>query len=343
ALLLTAAVPALRWYGAVRIRICDGVLVAGPIVLRGEHTGAVEILDEAAAFAWRTRLAGPRARLLIRTYLPRAVRVEVAEPSLLCPYVYLSTRRPTALADGPYDADGPEEPPPPPGPVPTAPTAPTAAGATGATGRALHPVPVGRLRATRRDDHLLIVWAWPPDGREARVRWTLDVPDPGGLPRAGDVRCGRRSYQHDGGLDLRVGRGAVTVTVEAFTPHPADPLAEPSALILPARPPLVRYEAVVRRGLRGRTARLTFVTDTACELPALQVVHGRGRICPAEAADGTVLRELPARRLDARIPFTVELPFPATRGTSWLVCLPLTRDDPAAELRPASLHRLKVS
>ncbi|MED7950320.1 DUF3093 family protein [Streptomyces sp. BE303] len=98
ALLLTAAVPALRWYGAVRIRICDGVLVAGPIVLRGEHTGAVEILDEAAAFAWRTRLAGPRARLLIRTYLPRAVRVEVAEPSLLCPYVYLSTRRPTALA-----------------------------------------------------------------------------------------------------------------------------------------------------------------------------------------------------------------------------------------------------
>ncbi|MFC5662662.1 DUF3093 family protein [Kitasatospora misakiensis] len=97
-ILLLALAPAFGSYGGVRIRVCDGVLVAGPIVLRGEHVGAVEILDEAAAFAWRTRLAGPRARLLIRSYLPRAVRVEVAEPSLLCPYVYLSTRRPTALA-----------------------------------------------------------------------------------------------------------------------------------------------------------------------------------------------------------------------------------------------------
>ncbi|MFF7586434.1 DUF3093 family protein [Kitasatospora purpeofusca] len=96
--LLMALAPAFGWYGGARIRVCDGVLVAGPIVLRGEHAGAVEVLDQAAAFAWRTRLASPRARLLIRTYLPCAVRVEVAEPSLLCPYVYLSTRRPAALA-----------------------------------------------------------------------------------------------------------------------------------------------------------------------------------------------------------------------------------------------------
>ncbi|MFB6889855.1 DUF3093 family protein [Kitasatospora sp. NPDC056327] len=98
ALLLAVVAPAVRGYGAVRIRVCDGILVAGPIVLRGEHAGPVEVLDEAAAFAWRTRLAGPRARLLLRGYLPRAVRVEVAEPGLLCPYVYLSTRRPEALA-----------------------------------------------------------------------------------------------------------------------------------------------------------------------------------------------------------------------------------------------------
>lgn len=98
AMLLLVLAPAFRGYGAVRIRICDGVLVAGPIVLRGEHTGTVEVLDEPAAFAWRTRLAGPRARLLIRGYLPHAVRVEVAEPTLLCPYVYLSTRHPESLA-----------------------------------------------------------------------------------------------------------------------------------------------------------------------------------------------------------------------------------------------------
>lgn len=136
---------------------------------------------------------------------------------------------------------GPGEPASPPGPsprtTPRPPTAPDPATTAGAappptastptpastststsTGRTLHPGPVHQLRATRRDDHLLIVWSWPPDSRQARVRWTLDAPDPTGLPQGGDVRCGRRSYQHDGGLDLRVGRGALTVTVEALTP-----------------------------------------------------------------------------------------------------------------------------
>ncbi|MEV6211550.1 DUF3093 family protein [Kitasatospora sp. NPDC051914] len=98
ALLLAMVAWALRGYGVVRIRVCDGVLVAGPIVLRAEHFGWIEILDEAEALAWRTRRAGPRARLLMRGYLPQAVRIEIAEPALLSPYVYLSTRRPEALA-----------------------------------------------------------------------------------------------------------------------------------------------------------------------------------------------------------------------------------------------------
>lgn len=89
---------ALRSYGAARIRIADGVLAAEGIILRAEHFGRVEILDEDEAFAWRTRRAGPRARFLIRGYLPAAVRVEIADPALLVPYVYLSTRRPAELA-----------------------------------------------------------------------------------------------------------------------------------------------------------------------------------------------------------------------------------------------------
>ncbi|WP_052391271.1 DUF3093 family protein [Streptomyces sp. NRRL B-24484] len=104
ALLLATTVWALRGYGAVRIRVCDGVLVAGQIVLRAEHFGGIEVLDEAEALLWRTRRAGPRARLLMRGFLPRAVRVEVVEPSLLCPFVYLSTRRPAELAGALRDA-----------------------------------------------------------------------------------------------------------------------------------------------------------------------------------------------------------------------------------------------
>lgn len=96
-------------------------------------------------------------------------------------------------------------------------------------------------------------------------------------------------------------------------------------------------------GLRGRTARLAFTAETACLLPALQVVHGLGRSCPSSAKDGTVLRELPAQRLEAQAPFTVELPFPPTRGASWLVCLPIAPDDNAVELRPTALHRLRVT
>ncbi|GAA1090378.1 MULTISPECIES: DUF3093 family protein [Kitasatospora] len=98
ALLLAVTASVLRGYGAVRIRVCDGVLVAGQIVLRAEHFGGIEILDETEALAWRTRRAGPRARLLMRGFLPQAVRVDIVEPTLLCPFVYLSTRRPAELA-----------------------------------------------------------------------------------------------------------------------------------------------------------------------------------------------------------------------------------------------------
>ncbi|MCU7821274.1 DUF3093 domain-containing protein [Kitasatospora sp. DSM 101779] len=104
ALLLAVTAWALRGYGAVRIRVCDGVLVAGQIVLRAEHFGGIEVLDEAEALAWRTRRAGPRARLLMRGFLPQAVRVDIVDPSLLCPFVYLSTRRPAELAGALADA-----------------------------------------------------------------------------------------------------------------------------------------------------------------------------------------------------------------------------------------------
>ncbi|NGN63561.1 hypothetical protein G5C51_06530, partial [Streptomyces sp. A7024] len=175
----------------------------------------------------------------------------------------------------------------------------------------------------------------------------------GGGPRAGtlgegELRCSRREYEHDGGLDLELGRGAVTLTVEALVPQRAAAAAPgaAAALQVPAEPPVVRYLPSLRRRLTGaRVATVTFTADTDCELPALRIVYAPGRYRPAGAHEGQVLHEVPARRLNARVPHSVEFDFPATRGPSWLVCFPVVPDDdPAAtDVRPEALHRLKVT
>ncbi|MFE1975819.1 DUF3093 family protein [Streptomyces hygroscopicus] len=50
------------------------------------------------AAAWRTYKADPRAFMLLRSYIPTALRVEVTDPEDPTPYVYVSTRNPEALA-----------------------------------------------------------------------------------------------------------------------------------------------------------------------------------------------------------------------------------------------------
>lgn len=241
------------------------------------------------------------------------------------------------------------EPRPAPGPGPT--PAPEAG--------ALHSVPVAQLQALRRDDHLLVLWAWPDSALTARVRWRReDAAATGDGPRDGDIRCQRRVYEHDGGLDLHVGRGAVTLTVEALVPDPAVDTEGAAALRVPAEPPIVEYEPSLRRRLTGgRVATVTFTARTGCDLPALRIVHGLGRYRPTSTAEGTVLYEVPAQRLPAGTPLTVEFPLPGTRGPSWLVCFPADgpasgrdrdRDrggdrEPDIDIRPTALHRLRVT
>jgi hypothetical protein len=84
-------------YGAVRIRVVAGSLVAGDARIPLSALGAAEALDEEQALAWRTRRADPRAHMLLRGYVRTAVRVEVTDPEDPTPYLYLSTRRPSAL------------------------------------------------------------------------------------------------------------------------------------------------------------------------------------------------------------------------------------------------------
>ncbi|MER6996718.1 Hsp70 family protein [Streptomyces sp. NPDC000410] len=204
-------------------------------------------------------------------------------------------------------------------------------------------VPVDQLQAMRRGEHLLVLWAWPPDALTARVRWRVEGDSPDNPLDTGDMRCLRRVYEHDGGLVLPVGRGAVTLTVEALAP--ADPSIDcegSSSLIVAAEGPVVEYEPSVRRRLKGRFATVTFSCETGCELPPVRIVHGIGRYRPTSTAEGTVLYEVPAQRLPARVPVSVEFPLPATREPSWLVCFPADADTDI-DIRPTALHRLRVT
>ncbi|WP_282695998.1 DUF3093 domain-containing protein [Streptomyces sp. CC208A] len=93
-----AAGVAVSSYGSARIRVVAGSLVAGDARVPVSALGAVEVLDEEEARAWRTRKADPRAFMLMRSYVPRAVRIMVTDPADPTPYLYLSSRDPEGLA-----------------------------------------------------------------------------------------------------------------------------------------------------------------------------------------------------------------------------------------------------
>ncbi|MFD4320200.1 DUF3093 domain-containing protein [Streptomyces sp. NPDC058548] len=84
-------------YGSARIRVVAGSLVAGDARIPVSALGEAEALDAEEARAWRTYKADPRAFMLMRGYVTRAVRIEVTDPSDPTPYVYLSSREPEAL------------------------------------------------------------------------------------------------------------------------------------------------------------------------------------------------------------------------------------------------------
>ncbi|MFE2988765.1 DUF3093 domain-containing protein [Streptomyces sp. NPDC059262] len=85
-------------YGSVRIRVVADSLVAGDAKIPLSALGDAEILDAEGARAWRTHKADPRAFMLLRSYVPTALRVDIVDPQDPTPYVYLSTRDPQGLA-----------------------------------------------------------------------------------------------------------------------------------------------------------------------------------------------------------------------------------------------------
>ncbi|CAG7654249.1 DUF3093 domain-containing protein [Actinacidiphila bryophytorum] len=85
-------------YGSARIRVVAGSLVAGKARIPVAALGAATVLDPEETVAWRSHKADPRAFMLMRSYVPTALKVEVTDPADPTPYVYLSTRSPQRLA-----------------------------------------------------------------------------------------------------------------------------------------------------------------------------------------------------------------------------------------------------
>ncbi|TGB12335.1 DUF3093 domain-containing protein [Streptomyces sp. MZ04] len=85
-------------YGSPRIRVMADSLVVGDAKIPVSALGEPQILDEEEARAWRGQKADPRAYMLLRAYIPTALRVEITDPQDPTPYVYVSTRNPEGLA-----------------------------------------------------------------------------------------------------------------------------------------------------------------------------------------------------------------------------------------------------
>ncbi|AVH56034.1 MULTISPECIES: DUF3093 domain-containing protein [Streptomyces] len=85
-------------YGSIRIRVVGDSLIAGEAKIPVAALGDAEILDQEEARAWRTHKADPRAFMLLRAYIPTALRVQVTDPADPTPYLYLSTREPEKLS-----------------------------------------------------------------------------------------------------------------------------------------------------------------------------------------------------------------------------------------------------
>ncbi|MGQ4515450.1 DUF3093 family protein [Streptomyces sp. DW26H14] len=85
-------------YGSVRIRVVGDSLVAGDARIPLAALGEPEVLDPEETQAWRLHKADPRAFMLLRSYVPTALRVVITDPADPTPYAYLSTRDPHGLA-----------------------------------------------------------------------------------------------------------------------------------------------------------------------------------------------------------------------------------------------------
>ncbi len=85
-------------YGRLAVRVDRSALRVGTATLPLSAVGSVLALSDAQAKALRGTAADATARLFLRPYVARGVRVEVTDPDDPTPYWYVATRHPEALA-----------------------------------------------------------------------------------------------------------------------------------------------------------------------------------------------------------------------------------------------------
>jgi hypothetical protein len=85
-------------YGRARIRVDGQTLEAGRARIPLHALGRTWPLDTEQARELRGPGADASAFMLLRGYVPTAVRVDIADPDDPTPYAYLSTRHPERLA-----------------------------------------------------------------------------------------------------------------------------------------------------------------------------------------------------------------------------------------------------
>jgi hypothetical protein len=83
---------------SVLVEVRDDQLVAGRARLPLTSMGRVTPLDAEAARTLRGVGADPRAYLVLRGWVPTAVRIDLDDPADPTPYWYVSTRHPDRLA-----------------------------------------------------------------------------------------------------------------------------------------------------------------------------------------------------------------------------------------------------
>jgi hypothetical protein len=85
-------------YGGARVEVDDRRLHAGRAEIDRTYLGSVEALTGTDARNAFGRDCDPRAYLVLRSYVPGAVRVQITDPGDPTPYWLIATRHPDRLA-----------------------------------------------------------------------------------------------------------------------------------------------------------------------------------------------------------------------------------------------------
>lgn len=88
----------LLFAGAARVTVEAGALVAGRARLPLEYAGEITVLDRPALRQLLGPRADPAAYVLVRSWVPGGIRMQIVDPADPTPYWLVSSRRPKALA-----------------------------------------------------------------------------------------------------------------------------------------------------------------------------------------------------------------------------------------------------